>query len=189
MLAIPDLREPLSDGAVALRLAAERDIPEILIAHQDDSSLHRRLGLERPPSGAELGRMVERAEAERAEGAGVTLTILEPDGDECRGQAFVCHVESDHARAELGIWVAPRVRRRGIARRALGLTGGWLLGACGLQRVQMLSETDNEPLIRAACGAGFRCEGVLRGHERRGQRRIDLAVLSLLPRDLEPMGE
>ena len=27
---------PLTDGTVALRLAAERDIPEILIAHQDD---------------------------------------------------------------------------------------------------------------------------------------------------------
>lgn len=185
MPAIPDLDEPLSDGHIALRLAAERDIPEILIAHQDDAALHLRLGLERPPSGAELGRRAEGADAERAAGAGVTLTILEPGSDDCRGQTYISHVDSEHARAELGIWVAPRVRRRGIAPRALRLAGGWLLGACGLQRVQMLTEPGNEPLIRAAQSAGFQREGVLRGHECRGNRRIDLVILSLLRHDLE----
>src|SRR6516225_8543725 len=41
---IPEFHEPLSDGQVVLRLAAERDIPEILIAYQDDPQLHVRLG-------------------------------------------------------------------------------------------------------------------------------------------------
>jgi hypothetical protein len=72
----PDLPEPLSDGSVALRLGAERDIPEILIAHQDDTHMYERLGLERPPSGAELGRDAERAAIERTAGIHIALTIL-----------------------------------------------------------------------------------------------------------------
>ena len=58
--------EPLGGRAVALRDYAERDIPEILIAHQDDPRLYVLAGEDRPPSGAELGRAAEREAAERA---------------------------------------------------------------------------------------------------------------------------
>ena len=60
----------------------------------------------------------------------------------------------------------------------------WLLGPCGLERVAVLTETDNEPMIRAALAAGFSREGVLRGHTRERGRRVDAVVLSLLPADL-----
>ena len=73
MPAIPELAEPLEDGSVALRLAAERDIPEILLAYQDDPQLHERLGQRRPPSGAELGRVAEEADSERRAGRTVAL--------------------------------------------------------------------------------------------------------------------
>ena len=66
MPAIPELTEPLSDDRVALRFYAELDIPEILIAHQDDRGMHKRLGAIRPPSGAELGRRSEQAPGELA---------------------------------------------------------------------------------------------------------------------------
>src|SRR5205085_729432 len=56
----PQLDRPLANGEVIVRLGAERDIPEVLIAYQDDRALHLRLGQERPPSGAELGRRAER---------------------------------------------------------------------------------------------------------------------------------
>ncbi|MGI8902784.1 MAG: GNAT family N-acetyltransferase [Solirubrobacteraceae bacterium] len=190
MPAIPDLSELLSDGIVALRLTSERDIPEILIAHQDDPDLHVRLGEVRPPSGAELGRIAERAHAERAAGTGVTLTILEPPGSQdCRGQLTAHHIDSDHARAALGLWVAPWARRRGLARRSLRLAGGWLLGACGLERLQVLTEPDNAPMLRAALAAGFTHEGVLRSYGSERGRRIDLAILSLLRCDLRRNGD
>jgi len=74
MPAFPDLPDPMSTPTVGLRLAAERDIPEVLIAHQDDPELYRRLGLSRPPSGAELGRRAEGGAADRATGAGEKIT-------------------------------------------------------------------------------------------------------------------
>ena len=62
MPSIPELDKPLDRRASwRCATAAERDIPEILIAYQDDPELHMRLGLERPPSGAELGRQMEEA--------------------------------------------------------------------------------------------------------------------------------
>lgn len=183
MPAFPHFDEPLGDERVALRYAAERDIPEILIAHQDDPQLHVRRGIARPPSAAELGRQAESAAAERIAGTNVTLTILEPGSDDCRGQIYVHNVDWDHARAELGIWLAPQFRNQGLAPRALRLASGWLLGSCGLQRLEILTEPGNERMLGAARAAGFREEGLLRAYTRERGTRVDAAVLSLLPSD------
>jgi RimJ/RimL family protein N-acetyltransferase len=195
MSSFPDLQVPLSDGVIELRRTAERDIPETLICYQDDPNLHLRMGLPRPPSGAELGRLAERAEHDRLAGRGISLTILESGDDTWAGQIDVHHVDWDHARAELAVWVAPARRGRGVARRALGLAGPWLLLEAGLERLELMTQTDNEPLQQAAQAAGFQFEGVLRGYyrafdglPRRLQRaadgRVDMAVLSLVRRDL-----
>ena len=59
MPSFPGLEQPLTDGVVSVRLSAERDIPEVLIAYQDDRGLHLALGEDRPPSGAALGRRAD----------------------------------------------------------------------------------------------------------------------------------
>ena len=184
MPAFPELVEPLADGSVTVRFAAARDIPEVLIAYQDDPGLHRRMAEERPPSGAELGRRAERAEAERLAGRALTMTIVDPGEDTCRGQVFVHQVDWDNLVAELGIWVAPQRRRRGMAARALALVGEWLLRETGLERVHVLTEPGNEAMMHAARAAGFSYEGVLRGYVRERAGRIDAAMLSLVRRDL-----
>jgi RimJ/RimL family protein N-acetyltransferase len=184
MPSIPQPAEPLTDGHVRLRMAAERDIPEILIAYQDDPQLHVRLGEDRPPSGAQLGSRGERAAHELEAGERIQLTITEPDADDCRGQISAQHFDWNHMRAELGIWVAPQARGQGVARRALRLAAGWLFETCALERLALLTEPDNEPMLRAAEGAGFVREGVLRSYARERGDRLDSAILSLLPGDL-----
>lgn len=181
---LPELREPLGGDAVSVRAGAERDIPEILIAYQDDPTLHLRMGQSRPPSGAELGRRSERAEADRVAGRRLTLTITEPGDDTCVGQLYVHGVDWDNLRAELGVWVASERRRRGLGSSALALVASWLLRDTPLERVQLLTEADNEPMIRSARAAGFSFEGVLRGYTRESGRRVDNAVLSMVKRDL-----
>jgi RimJ/RimL family protein N-acetyltransferase len=185
MTAFPDLDEPLRGRNVELRLAAERDIPEILIAHQDDPSLYLRIGARRPPSGAELGRRTEQAAADRAAGTGAWLTILAPGSDTCRGQLDVHHLDWDHRRAEVGIWVAPGERRAGLGSGALALAGRWLLETCELIRVGLFAEPGNEAIVRAATTAGFVAEGVLRAYLREQGRRVDMTVMSLIITDLE----
>jgi RimJ/RimL family protein N-acetyltransferase len=180
----PDLVHPLRSDRVVLRFEAERDIPEVLIAHQDDPKLHVRLGLPRPPSGAELGRRIEHGPAERVAGVGVRFTILKPDDNVCRGQLDVHHVDWEDLRAEAGIWVAPGFRGRGLAPAALRLAGDWLFGVCGLARLELLTEPDNAAMIAAAKSAGLVEEGVLRAYVSERGRRLDLTILSLLPADL-----
>jgi RimJ/RimL family protein N-acetyltransferase len=184
MPAIPELGQPLSDGTVCLRLATERDIPEILIAYQNDPQLHLRLGEQQPPSGAQLGRRAEQAAAARAAGTEVRLTIVEPGSDDLLGQIYAKDFNWVHRRAELGIWLAPEGRGRGLAPRSLRLAAGWLFDACGLERVHVLTHPDNEPMLGAARAAGFAYEGVLRGYELERGRQVDLSILSLLARDL-----
>lgn len=184
MHSFPALEWPLRSKTVELRFESERDIPEILIAHQDDPSLYRRLGLERPPSAAELGRRNEHESSRRADGIGVRFTILEPGSDDCHGQLDIHRVDWDDLRAEAGIWVGPAFRGRGLAPAALRLVGSWLFENCGLERLELLTEPDNTAMISAARTAGFVHEGVLRAYVNERNRRLDLAILSLLPVDL-----
>jgi RimJ/RimL family protein N-acetyltransferase len=184
MRSIPAPPERLEDSEIALRLAAERDIPETLFAYQDDPHMHHRLGEARPPSGAELGRRMEQAAADMDEGLALRLTIIEAGSDDCRGQVIGHGFDWENYRAEIGIWVAPQLRNRGVARRALSLAARWLFAACGLRRIALLTEPDNEPMLRAARAAGFVEEGVLRGYRRERGKRVDMAVLSLISRDL-----
>jgi RimJ/RimL family protein N-acetyltransferase len=180
MPSLPALTEPLSDGHVVLRPAEDRDIPEILIAYQDDPQLHIRLGERRPPTGAQLGSRSERAAAELAAGTEARLTILEPGSDDCRGLVTLQRIDWDHARGELEIWVAPQARGRGVARRALRLAARWALERCGLERVALLVQPDNEPMLRAARAAGLIEEGLLRSYLADGDR----VVLSVVREDL-----
>jgi RimJ/RimL family protein N-acetyltransferase len=188
MLAFPDPPTTLADGTIALRLAAERDIPETLIAHQDDPDLARALGLTRPPSGAELGRRAEGSPTARAAGRELWLTVLAAGGsDECIGQIEVLDVEPDDCRASLTIWIAPCSRRRGLASAALVLAGRWLIADVGLQRLQILADPSDPGIHGAALKAGFKAEGVLRGYRPGAGKtgyRADAEVLALVAADL-----
>jgi RimJ/RimL family protein N-acetyltransferase len=185
VVAFPDLEQPLRGERIALRYGAERDIPEILIAHQDDPHLHARFGEARPPSGAELGRESDHAAAQRAALQSAELTIVELGEDDCRGRITVRHIDPVAARAELRLWVAPQVRGRGYAREGLALAGRWLLGPCGFERIEVKTATDNEPMQHAATAAGFTREGILRGYWRGLRGRLDAVSFSLLPHDLD----
>jgi RimJ/RimL family protein N-acetyltransferase len=185
MPAIPALPQPLQDGRVSIRLAAERDIPEILIAYQDDPQMHLRLGEAKPPSGAQLGARSERADSDLAAGRLVRLTILVDGRDDCRGQVTVHSIDWEHRRAEVGIWIAPAFRNGGIAAASLRLSARWLFDVCGLQRLTILTEPANEAMLASAQAAGYAYEGVLRAYTLERGARVDCAVLSLLPSDLE----
>src|SRR5579872_272608 len=99
MPSIPEPPDRIVDELIELRPIEEWDIPEVLIAHQDDPELHRRLGLPRPPTGAQLGGEVDDAQAWRRAGAGVKLTIVEPGSNDCRGRVEVDDVDWDRGSA------------------------------------------------------------------------------------------
>jgi RimJ/RimL family protein N-acetyltransferase len=135
MPAIPAPEAALSDGAITLRPTAERDIPEILIAHEDDRHLHERLGERRPPSGAELGRAAERAPEEWAQGTRAALSVTAAGDDTCLGQALLDEIDWAGGRARLRVWLAPGARGRGNGERALALAREWARSELGLAQL------------------------------------------------------
>jgi RimJ/RimL family protein N-acetyltransferase len=131
----------MGDETIELRPIAEWDIPEVLIAHQDDRDLHRRLGLAKPPSGAQLGSEVDNEQAMRLAGESVKLTIVEPGANDCRGRVEVDEFDWERGSARLRVWVVPQLRGTGIERRAAELTAEWLRSFVGIDdlKVSLLS--------------------------------------------------
>ena len=140
---IPQPPERLGDDLVELRPIAEWDIPEILIAHQDDRSLHALLGQERPPTGAQLGSQVEHAEADRLAGQALSLTLVEPGRNDCRGRVDVFAIDWESGSAQLKVWVAPQFRGRGFAAHALALVERWLDQSVGLSTLTVAARIDD----------------------------------------------
>jgi RimJ/RimL family protein N-acetyltransferase len=135
MTELPAPPTRLSSEAVELRLISDWDIPEILIAHQDDRHLAASLGLTRSPSGAQLGREVEDAAADWAAGT-LKLTLLTPGSDDCRGRLTFDQLDFEQGTGQATIWVVPELRGRGLATAAMDLAGDWLSRSCGIQQLQ-----------------------------------------------------
>lgn len=74
--------------------------------------------------------------------------------------------------AEIGYWVAPWARRRGVAGMAVRLVADHALDGLGLERVVWCAFVGNWPSRRIAWRTGFRMEGTIRAHlVQRGARR------------------
>ncbi len=67
----------------------------------------------------------------------------------------------DEGLAEVGYWVLPEGRGRGVAGRALTAMTDWLF-ALGLHRIELMHSVHNEPSCRVAVKNGFELEGVRR---------------------------
>jgi RimJ/RimL family protein N-acetyltransferase len=135
MPSIPEPPDRISGELVELRAIAEWDIPEMLIAHQDDPELHHWLGLSRPPTGAQLGSEVDDASARRLAGDGVKLTIVEPGSNDCRGRVEVDGIDWEQGSASVRVWVAPHLRGRGYEQQAAELAGQWLQSSVALREL------------------------------------------------------
>ncbi len=135
MPAIPQPPERLGDDLIELREIAEWDIPDTLIAFEDDRELHRRIGWAKPPTGAQLGSEVERELEARLAGKVVTFTIVERGGRDWRGRVTLYGFDWEDASASMQIFLAPRARGRGYEQRAVGLAARWLFENVAVDRL------------------------------------------------------
>jgi ribosomal-protein-serine acetyltransferase len=73
--------------------------------------------------------------------------------------------------------------RRGIATRAAELLARFGFGSLGLDRIEIMVATPNEPSQRVAAKLGTTREGVLRRRLRVGETSYDAVVFSLIRDD------
>ena len=85
--------------------------------------------------------------------------------------------------AEIGYWVGPWARRRGVATAALRALSEHAFGA-GLQRLELLTHWENGASQRVALAAGYQREGVRRAAlPRRDGERDDVVAFARLAAD------
>lgn len=85
---------------------------------------------------------------------------------------------------EVGYWVAPAARGRGLASAATRLLAEWAIRARLIERVELRAAPGNAASLAVAARAGFRREGVARNAGVVKGGRVDLVVFSLVSGDL-----
>ena len=175
--------EGLSDGVVTLRLMSEADVPAIVAAVQDPEIPR----YTRVPDtyGEEEARQWQRM-ASTGLRTGTELPTLIVDAADGRllGAVALHNLDPESGRCSAGYWVAADERRRGVARRGLGLLCGYAFAELGVKRIELWIEPGNAASLRVAETVGFSREGLLRSFMHVGGRRRDMLMYSLLPGEL-----
>ena len=172
----------LTDGTVRCRPPDRGDVDAVHTACQDPATV-RFTRIPVPYTRVHAQAFVRNAAHELRAGTGAHLVVADAGTDALLG---VCGLVLDRTRrsGEVGYWVAPEARGRGVARRAVRLVAGWALADLGLLRVQVMIDARNAASQRVAAACGFRREGVLRSYEDRLGDRVDFVIGSVLPGEL-----
>jgi RimJ/RimL family protein N-acetyltransferase len=126
--------------------------------------------------------IAEHVVATSAEG-GALYAIADPQTDELLGGIGFDKVVPVRRQAEVGYWVGPWARRRGVATAALQALTTHALGH-GLERLELLTHLDNPVSQRVAMAAAYQREGLRRGAQPgRDGARDDMVVFARLAGD------
>jgi RimJ/RimL family protein N-acetyltransferase len=120
------------------------------------------------------------------QGEGRHFAVADPDTDEMIGGVNFHNIRLEHHRAEVGFWLAPGARRRGIGSAAVIAACRWAIGRWDLVRIEMTTLPDNAGSLALARKAGFQREGLLRGRNFERGAQVDIVMLGLLAPDLPP---
>lgn len=117
--------------------------------------------------------ITEGAPAARATG-GAAYAVADPATDRLLGGIGLSNPVPARGQAEIGYWVAPWARGRGVATAATRALAGQAFAA-GVARLELLTHEENAASMRVALAAGFRYEGARRAaNPTRGGGRHDL---------------
>lgn len=175
--ALPDRLEA---DPIALRPLRIEDVAAYAAAFEADRDLGRLLGFETDPDEASLRETVERQTPELGERRHAQLAIADAASDAFLGELMIHSLSDRNRRGELGFFVVPAHRGRGVAGRAVGIALDWLFGELDLLRVEITTTPDNTIVPSLAERLGFQREGLLRGRNFERGQRVDLVWFGLL---------
>jgi RimJ/RimL family protein N-acetyltransferase len=186
-MAIPAPDPPLTDGIVTLRPWGEPGDVEAMTAACNDRAIAEFLDMIPSPYTEDDAReWIAVTRQGWAEGTMSSFAITDAGNAEPVGSIGVRWVEPDQGVAEVGYWVAPQARGRGVCTRALRLVSRWVIAEHGMERLQLRADEQNGASRKVAENAGFTQEGILRSSRfnPRLDRRVDFVIYSLLADEL-----
>lgn len=166
-----------------LRPERPDDAAAIAQAFADDPGLAVDWGIEKPPDEATAARWIHDRMALWDSGQGRHFAIADPADDSLLGGVNFHRIEPAHKRAEVGFWLAPEARGRGIGSAAVEAACRWAFDRFGLVRIEMTTLPDNEAALALARKLGFTREGLLRSRNYERGEHVDMVMLSLLRSD------
>jgi RimJ/RimL family protein N-acetyltransferase len=172
------LPQPLTDGTIVLRGWRPQDAGSVVGAGTDAAICE--MTTVPPMCGRDaalawIGRQQQRLD----DGTGYPFCIA--DAKHGRAAGFIGVWLDPRLGANLGYWVAPSARGRGVATRAVTLVGAWAFAHLRLARLEIWVEPANVASQRVAERAGYTHEGLLRSYVQLRTRRGDALIYSLLP--------
>ncbi len=180
--------EGLADDIIRVRLPRPDDAPSIVRGLSDKSILHGTgiVVTYELTDEAVVERITTRWPDLSRTGEVLFLAIADLETDAYLGNVQLHGFRWDDAQCEVGYWVLPEARGRGVSARAARLLSHWAIEALGMERIEASADYDNEASLRSLAGAGFTREGTARKVPQAQRGRIDVATFSLLRSDLAP---
>jgi RimJ/RimL family protein N-acetyltransferase len=160
------------------------DAPDVARAFAEDPQLAVDWGIDETLDENLARRWWAEHEREWERDAGRHFAIVEAGSDDFLGGLNFHHINLDHARAEVGFWLAPWARGRGIGGGAVYAACAWAFDRWGLKRIEMTTAPDNAASLALARKLGFTREGVLRSRNRERGEHVDVVMLGVLAGEL-----
>jgi UDP-4-amino-4,6-dideoxy-N-acetyl-beta-L-altrosamine N-acetyltransferase len=162
---------------VLLRRMSREDAADV-VRMRADPAVQAQLFSRRPPTIEEHLRWLADMEVR---GDRHEFMIVERPSGRSVGTIGLSHIDRVNRRAEYGVLIGePDARGKGLAAEASRLLLAYAFGTLGLRRVYLHVLARNEDALRLYRRVGFRPEGVLRQHVRKGDEFLDVAVMAVL---------
>ena len=171
-LRVPFPADGLRFGNLVLRLPGSRDLQSLAAAFADGE-------LDEADNISPFSRD-ELAERLRDSPTLVRLVVADLETGDILGGGTLHHLDLKRSVIEVGYWLYPRARGRGVATKVARALAEYAF-TLGLQRVAAYVEVGNVPSERVLERAGFAREGVIRSLPKSEGRRVDKTLFSLLP--------
>ena len=170
--------EGIHAGEVILRLPILDDVDALLPAFSDPET--RDAGNLPAFGRAELLASLRDLPALAQSGRLLPLAAVDKGTGEVIGAGMLHHLDAERSIVEIGYWVLPQARGRGVATTIARMLGEHAF-SLGIDRVAAYVNVDNEVSERVLERAGFTREGVVRSMPKPDGRRVDKTLFSLLP--------
>ena len=172
--------EDLARNGVALRRLRARDASPFAAAFREDPTLGERIGADEDPTENGVRRFIARQPGLRARGEFLGLAVTDDTKRPFLGHVMLHTIAWRHRRAEIGYWLVPRARGRGIGHTAVSLLVEWAFETLELDRIEVTTTPHNEAARKLAQSLGFTAEGVMKARNLERGKRVDVLLLARL---------